>query len=184
MPQVLVCRRFSLLSAFTRAQACPDATVVAPRMPSLWPVLGLLVLAGIAPRADAAKAETSGSDKSATTAAIHICVDRNGGVSYQSDPCGPGQRTREVRTFRTVAVDPQIQRRTREIEREMDRRNHTTRVATAGRSGAGRSRPATPSPCQTAKDQRKRELARVGLKRNFDLLSRLDGAVWDACKGL
>ena len=191
MPQTAVRpNRSSLVASIVGARARRDVAAAMSRpassvLPGFTPlVLSLLVLCCLAPWARAAGNKRAGGEEDTTASAIHICVDRSGVVSYQSAPCGTGQRTREVRTFRPTAVDPQLFGHTREIEREMDRRNHASRVSSASRGSAGRSRAAAPNPCQVAKDQRKRELARAGLKRNFDLLSRLDGAVWDACKGL
>lgn len=193
MPQTAVRpRRVPLVASIVGARVRRDMATAMSRtassaLPGFTPlllVLSLLVLCCLAPWARAAGNKRAGGEEDTTASAIHICVDRSGAVSYQSAPCGTGQRTREVRTFRPTAVDPQLFGRTREIEREMDRRNHASRVSSASRGSAGRSRAAAPNPCQVAKDQRKRELARAGLKRNFDLLSRLDGAVWDACKGL
>lgn len=188
MPQTAVRpRRSSLVAAIVCTRARRDVAAAMSRpassaLPGVTPLL--LVLCCLAPWAQAAGNKRAGGEEDTTASAIHICVDRSGVVSYQSAPCGTGQRTREVRTFRPTAVDPQLLGRTREIDREMDRRNHASRVSSASRGSAGRSRAAAPNPCLVAKDQRKRELARAGLKRNFDLLSRLDGAVWDACKGL
>lgn len=185
MPQIAVrSRRISLLASIVRARARHDVAAAMSRPASSVSMgLALLVVACLAPWAQAADTKRADDQDAAAISAIHVCVDRSGAVSYQSVPCGAGQRTREVRAFRAVAVDPQLLGRTREIEREMDRRNHIARSVGGGRSSAGRNRAAAPNPCMVAKEQRKRELARVGLKRNFDLLSRLDGAVWDACKG-
>ena len=54
----------------------------------------------------------------------------------------------------------------------------------AVRSPRSQARPARAAPdrCQDARDRRERTLARVGLKRTFDLLRRLDDEVWAACR--
>ena len=121
------------------------------------------------------------------TADIHVCVDAGGHVACQSMPCADGQRTRAVRNYRVQAVDPVLVARSREIEREMDRRNHHggtgTRGARAGSMRTGKAAKAAPDPCKAAKARRKATLDRVSLKRTYDLLSQLDREVWEVCKG-
>ena len=113
---------------------------------------------------------------------VHVCVDARGVRSYQDTPCAVAQQSVATREFATIAPDPAALARTRAIEAEMDRRNrggdHVRIVRTAGAK-----RNATPDPCRAAKGRRDAELKRVGLKRTFDQLSRLDGDVWDACHG-
>jgi hypothetical protein len=115
------------------------------------------------------------------TADIHVCIDAGGHVAYQSMPCADGQRTRAVRNYRAQAVDPALAARTREVEREMDRRNHGGAGARSMR--VGKPAKAAPDPCKAAKARRKATLDRVGLKRTYDLLSQLDREVWEVCKG-
>lgn len=130
-----------------------------------WLPLPLACLAGDAPAA----------------ADIHVCIDAGGHVAYQGMPCADGQRTRAVRSYRAPAVDPALIAHTREIEREMDRRNHGGTGARSIR--VGKPAKAAPDPCKTAKAKRKATLDRVGLKRTYDLLSQLDREVWEVCKG-
>lgn len=113
---------------------------------------------------------------------IHTCIDAKGMKSYQNEPCAAGQRTASVRTYETKPEDPAIAARVAAIQQEMDRRNRPGGRSVAVRTGA--RRPSGPTPCQAAKAKRKTTLDRVGLKRNFDLLSRLDSEVWEVCKGL
>ncbi len=112
---------------------------------------------------------------------LHVCVDARGTRSYQDIPCAPQTRALGTRAYDKATVDPTLAARTRAIEAEMDRRNRAGggRIVVAG----GARRPAAPSACEAAKAKRKATLDRVGLKRNFDLLSRLDGDVWSVCKG-
>ncbi|MBX3711532.1 MAG: DUF4124 domain-containing protein [Lysobacter sp.] len=130
-----------------------------------WLLLPLACLAGEAP----------------ATADIHVCIDAGGHVAYQSMPCANGQRTRAVRSYRAQAVDPALATRTREIEREMDQRNRGASTARTPRANGSAKR--APDPCKAAKAKRKATLDRVGLKRNYDLLSQLDREVWEVCKG-
>jgi Domain of unknown function (DUF4124) len=114
--------------------------------------------------------------------AIHTCIDASGMKSYQNVPCAPNQRTALVRSYETKPEDPAIAARMAAIQQEMDRRNRPSGRPVAIRSGHVR-RTSGPTPCQAAKAKRKATLDRVGLKRNFDLLSRLDSEVWEVCKG-
>ena len=113
---------------------------------------------------------------------IHTCIDIRGMKSYQNVPCAANQRTASVRSYETKPEDPAIAARVAAIQQEMDRRNRPSGRPTAARTGTVR-RPSGPTPCQAAKAKRKATLDRVGLKRNFDLLSRLDSEVWEVCKG-
>ena len=114
---------------------------------------------------------------------VHVCVDARGVRSYQDTPCAVAQHSVATREFATIVPDPAVLARTRAIEAEMDRRNrgggdHVRIVLTAAAK-----RNAAPDPCRADPGRRAPELQRVGLKRNFDQPSRLDGDVWDACHG-
>lgn len=117
-----------------------------------------------------------------TTQHIHTCIDAKGMKSYQNAPCAADQRTASVRSYETKPEDPAIAARMAAIQQEMDRRNRPGGRSVAVRAGSSR-RPSGPTPCQAAKAKRKATLDRVGLKRNFDLISRLDSEVWEVCKG-
>ncbi len=112
---------------------------------------------------------------------IHTCIDAKGIRSYQNLPCDPGQRTASVRNYEARPDDPAVAARSAAIQQEMDRRNRPSGKATVVR--AANRRPSGPTPCQAAKAKREATLKRVGLKRSFDLLSRLDSEVWEVCKG-
>lgn len=117
----------------------------------------------------------------ATAQEIHTCIDAKGIRSYQNLPCDPGQRTASVRSYEAKPEDPAVAARSAAIQQEMDRRNRPSGKATVVRTAT--RRPSGPTPCQAAKAKREATLKRVGLKRNFDLLSRLDSEVWEVCKG-
>lgn len=148
--------------------------VVVPR-----PFAVLLIVAGGAiasfPASPASAAATDGGT-------LHVCIDARGVRAYQDTPCAAATRTLGTRDFTRIAIDPALSARTQAIQTEMDRRNHGGGAKTTVVRGATR-RAAAPSACEAAKARRKATLDRVGLKRTFDLLSRLDGEVWDACKG-
>jgi Domain of unknown function (DUF4124) len=112
---------------------------------------------------------------------IHICIDAKGVKSYQNAACTQQQRTLSVRSYEAKPEDPALAARTAAIQQEMDRRNRSGGKAAAVRGTA--SHRSGPTPCQAAKAKRESTLKRVGLKRNFDLLSQLDSEVWEACKG-
>lgn len=117
----------------------------------------------------------------ATAQEIHTCIDAKGFKSYQNLPCDPGQRTASVRSYEARPDDPAVTARSAAIQQEMDRRNRPSGKASVVRTVNQRT--SGPTPCQAAKARREATLKRVGLKRNFDLLSRLDSEVWEVCKG-
>ncbi len=112
---------------------------------------------------------------------IHTCINAKGIKSYQNVPCEPGQRTASVRSYEAKPDDPAVTARSVAIQQEMDRRNRPSGKPTVVRTAP--RRPVGPTPCQAAKAKREATLKRVGLKRTFDLMSRLDSEVWDVCKG-
>ena len=121
---------------------------------------------------------------------VHKCVDRSGNTSYQSAPCSHAQTT--ARTWE-AAPDPVPENAPAPApapaasQRKLARSPHaaTSSPRKTGRStgaaipveNSGNSR-----ACATAKAKRTRTLERVGLKRSFELLSKLDEAVRSACK--
>lgn len=129
---------------------------------------------------DAARVQDSaGSSEFAQrhTPSVYRCVDRAGGVSLQSQPCGPDQRTTRV-----VAAPPLA---------EPIRPRRSSSPATSSQSGYSTFHvpevdPLAPrrAACAVARQQREETLERLGLKRTYDLLQRLDAMVNKACKGL
>lgn len=109
---------------------------------------------------------------------VYRCVDGKGGVSLQSHPCGPGHRTtREVavsRDFRTPMRRPVA----------VPSPSQQTVVYSTGPSEQEMRLAARRANCATARRQREQTLERVGLRRDYDLLQRLDRMVANACKGL
>ncbi|TXI48942.1 MAG: DUF4124 domain-containing protein [Lysobacter sp.] len=140
----------------------------------------LLCVAGLDAHFGEARAVEAAS--TGTQGTIYRCVDRGGGVSYQNTGCSPEQRTSAIRRYSAQGIDSALVARSRAIEQEMDRRNRGEgRRVAAARSGARKATP--PSACETAKRNRENTLERVGFKRDFALLSRLDNEVWKVCKG-
>lgn len=108
---------------------------------------------------------------------VYRCVDRAGGVSLQSQPCGPGQRTTRV-----VSAPPDMEPiRPRQANRSVasSQAGYNTIQYQQEDSRAGRM-----AACAAARQQRDGTLERIGLKRTYNLLQRLDEMVNEACKGL
>ena len=118
---------------------------------------------------------------------VHKCVDRSGNVAYQSQPCAHTQTT--ARTWE-AQPDPvpdrppapvSKPRRATESAYPKHKGRRSRQGGVPGASipvdNAGNSR-----ACATAKATRTRTLERVGLKRTYELLGRLDEAVRTACK--
>jgi len=107
-------------------------------------------------------------------------VTPGGAVTYQSETCGPGSRDAAnwqaprdptPSNARQNASSPQARSERRAEHRSV--RTGTANVAYIAPK---------PSACELAKANRDSTLERVGLKRTFDLLSRLDEQVRNACR--
>ena len=121
--------------------------------------------------------------------ALYKCVAPDGATSYQSSPCAAG-----AHTVRTLVVFPEPERAAADQARHAEKLRRQREAARYLSSLAGTDRPATnrsvrkppPDPrrgrCEAARRQREETLRRVGLKRTFDLLRRLDEGVYEACR--
>lgn len=108
----------------------------------------------------------------ASAASLYRCVGRAGQVSYQSAACATNQRMdRSIEYVPDPVSPPPIAVSTRTTKPPATRKH--LRV----RDGSGRRRTPRPSPCSLAKAKRVRQLERLGFKRTFDDLSRIDAAV-------
>lgn len=159
-----------------------------PRQRTSWVPVSLCLLLCVAGldahfgEARAVETRAAEAASAGTQGTIYRCVDRRGGVSYQNTGCSPEQRTSAIRRYTAQGIDSALVARRRAIEQEMDRRNRGEgRRVAAARGGARKAMP--PSACETAKRNRENTLERVGFKRDFALLSRLDNEVWKVCKG-
>lgn len=118
---------------------------------------------------------------------VQKCVGADGHVTLTSGSCEAGQRL----AARYDAVpEPVATGRVAEAgngheagsPRAAGRaKAGPTRAARGRRASTSRARPG-PDRCQAARDKRERTLQRVGLKRDFDLLRKLDDDVWNACR--
>ncbi|MDI1253411.1 hypothetical protein [Thermomonas sp.] len=108
---------------------------------------------------------------------VYKCVSGSGAVSWQSLPCAQG-----MRTMRSLAYTP-------EAPITLPASSHAP-VKTVGRSHpksgyhrvSARAQRPKPDACARARERRQATLERVGLKRNFDLLSKLDADVRSVCR--
>ena len=120
-------------------------------------------------------APTPAPESYPTTGMVYRCVGEGGAVSFQSDPCGPGERMTKA-----IHAPP---------EREPPRRVQHAAVAPSGNVGGQYARiPASDTgqdsndfACAQARRNREETLERVGLARTYDLLQRLDAMVDEAC---
>lgn len=113
---------------------------------------------------------------------IYKCVDRSRNVTFQNEPCPETHSTRSTRVYTDPGYNPDLARKIADDERAIQRRKAES--AAAGSYSFGT--PAQERPevvrCRNARRERDRTLQRVGLKRAFDLLRRLDDNVYEACK--
>ncbi|WP_084602403.1 DUF4124 domain-containing protein [Thermomonas hydrothermalis] len=116
---------------------------------------------------------------------LYRCLDRANGVTYQSQPCAHGQRTDRVIAY---TPDPPVvptaradnpgahtahprAARTGSSLRPIRLRHAPTRLTTAA------------DRCRAAHAKRQAALERLGLRRTFAQLSRLDAQVRAVCGG-
>lgn len=114
---------------------------------------------------------------------VQKCVRSDGHVTLTSDSCGSGHRL--VASYDAVpeAVPASAPAVEAPASRASPVPSATRAVARAGNRGSYRSRPRSAAdPCRSARERRERTLQKAGLKRNFDLLRRLDDEVWAACR--
>ncbi len=108
---------------------------------------------------------------------VYRCVDRANGVSFQSQPCGPGQRT-----TRAIPAPPEPEP---VRPRQPSRANVSAPESYSSSWAPGNDeRARRRAQCANARQDREETLRRIGLRRTYDLLQRLDTVVNEACKGL
>lgn len=119
---------------------------------------------------------------------VHKCV-KGREVSYQSAPCDASQSL--VKQWDAVPESGptadfghnQEKRRQDEAKsRQFGRAASEGRTRSGNRAGKKSSIDAADKRCNAAKARRETKLISVGLKRTFDLLRKLDDAVYRACK--
>lgn len=110
---------------------------------------------------------------------VQKCVAKDGHVILTSDECGMGERL-AGRWDATPEPEPEAVPAARSAAARA-RASGTARPASHATTGRPRSK-AGAKRCETARAKRERTLERVGLKRTFDLLRRLDDEVRAACR--
>lgn len=128
-------------------------------MPRLPLIALLLLLAGPAP------AEI-----------LYRCIARDGAVSYQSPPCSASARLDRVVEYRPEPVANAARSPARPASTHRASRDGH-RTATAGHM----PRTTAADRCRAARARRDAALERLGLKRTYVQLSRLDAGVRAAC---
>lgn len=108
---------------------------------------------------------------------LYRCIGTDGQVSYLATPCAAGQRMDRSIEFApepdsTIPV-PSASRRTAAKH---------ARTTASSRRGSN-VRQSRVHPCLQARAKREQQLERIGLKRTFDQLSKLDEPVRKACRG-
>ena len=109
---------------------------------------------------------------------LYRCVGPAGQVSYQSAICPASQRTDRTIEFAPDDMAPAVA-----IEPVRTARRPPSNNRQVAWQRAGKPRKPQASTCARAKAKRELQLERLGLKRTFDDLSRIDAAVRAACKG-
>ena len=112
---------------------------------------------------------------------LYRCVDRHAQVSYQSAACGQGQRTARTIEFVPEPVAPETAAKIR-APISTSKPSRTRSTGYASRTPRGKRKRGS-DVCRAAKNTRQTQLERLGLKRTFDDLSRIDAAVRAACNG-
>lgn len=109
---------------------------------------------------------------------LNRCMAGSGAVSWQSTSCDRGSR--QVRSIAYTPDVPTAALTTTPRSVKADRKSGSSRRSSYRVSA--RQVQSRRDPCTKAKDHREATLERVGLKRTYDLLSRLDADVRRVCR--
>ena len=112
----------------------------------------------------------------ASAGTLYRCVSASGQVSYLATPCAAGQRMDRSIVFAAEPDSPVLATSKRLRAASADGRSMSK-----SRRGGTTSRPRV-DPCMRAKAKREQQLERLGLKRTFADVSRLDEPVRAACR--
>lgn len=113
----------------------------------------------------------------ASAGTLYRCVGAGGQVSYVATPCTAGQRMDRSIEFAPVPDSPPLATSGRQRSASAGGRS----MAKSRRGGGTVSRPRV-DPCVQARAKREQQLVRLGLKRTFADVSRLDEPVRAACR--
>ena len=116
---------------------------------------------------------------------VYKCVARGGAVSYQSAPC-PAATT--ARIWDATPEPPpdaaELRRREQAYRNGLTESRYLSHLAGTDRPGRARAYSIRLGgrDCEVARARRERKLAAAGMDRDYDLISALNTAVYDACK--
>ncbi len=113
---------------------------------------------------------------------IYKCVDRSRNVTFQNEPCSAGELTRSTRVYTDPGYNPDLARKVADDDRAIQRRKAENAAAGFYSYDAPSQERPEVVQCRNARRERDETLHRVGLKRTFDLLRRLDDRLYEACK--
>ncbi len=113
----------------------------------------------------------------ASAGTLYRCVSASGQVSYLATPCAAGQRMDRSIEFAPVPDSPVMATSGRKRPASA-----TGRSMSKSRRNGGTVSRAGVDPCHQARAKREQALERLGLKRTFADLSRLDEPVRAACR--
>jgi hypothetical protein len=117
---------------------------------------------------------------------VYKCVGARGATVYQDEPCPQGARADKAWDGAAHQTTPE-QLRANDARIRLTEQQLAARRARQTASGSYRSSAPTASDsrhhrCEVAKRNRDAQLERIGLRRTYDILQRLDAAVYEACK--
>ena len=119
-------------------------------------------------------------------ASLYKCVARSAPVSYQSEPCGAAATARVWEVTPEPPPDAaERARRRQDHQRGRAESRYLSRLARTDRPSRARAyaiRLGGGRDCDAARERRERKLAAVGLERDYELVSALNDAVFEACK--
>lgn len=113
----------------------------------------------------------------ASAGTLYRCVGAGGDVSYLATPCAVGQRMDRSIEFAPEPDSPALATSGRQRSAPVRGRS-----SSKSRRGGAARRPSV-DPCQRARAKREEHLERLGLKRTFAQLSKIDEPVRKACRG-
>ncbi|KQZ57821.1 MULTISPECIES: DUF4124 domain-containing protein [unclassified Lysobacter] len=116
---------------------------------------------------------------------VYKCVARTGAVSYQSAPCAAATTARIWDATPEPPPDSvELQRREQAYRSGLTESRYLSRLAGTDRPGRARAYSIRLGGhgCEAARARRERKLAAAGMDRDYDLVSALNTAVFDACK--
>ena len=123
----------------------------------------------------------------ASAQTVYKCVGARGATVYQDEPCPQGARADKAWDGTAHQTTPEQQRandaRIRLTEQQLAaRRARQTSSGSYRSSSAPTASDSRHRRCEAAKRNRDVQLERIGLRRTYDILQRLDAAVYEACK--